>query len=393
MRTLVVALIALASPAAFAYSLAGPSWDTDRGPIRYHLHPDGSDDVSDGADLEAVRRAFEMWSCIEGSALRFVEGEPRAERSDDYTDAYHSVFWDEDGTYALGPATIAVTRMNAYVPGEDAVRDGFDMILNGTDDHTWVPERVTEDDQLPIFNVVLREIGIVVGLLPECVDEDDPTTCRPAEESILSPYIPAGPRDEVPDDDVDGILALYASDDGSSCTGPYRQGEACSCNDDCVGDMVCGADRVGESVCLPRCTSDEAGCPSGFACVLAAKPDDDGAAPGLCMRLAHDGLRPVASDCESDRQCDGLCASVGAIGRTVCRQSCETAGDCPADYECSSGHCTFAGALDGATCSEPGDDEPVGCGCGSSSSSSSSGGAPWLAGLAALALLLARRRR
>jgi MYXO-CTERM domain-containing protein len=387
MRTLVVVLAALAPASGLAYSLAGPSWDTERGPIRYHLHPEGSADVSDGKDLEAVRSAFALWSCIEGSSVRFVEGEPVSARSDSPTDGLHTVFWDEDGSFGLGPATLAVTRSNAYVAGEPAVRDTFDMILNGTGNHTWVPERATEEGQVAIFNVVLREIGITLGLLPECVDEEDPATCRPADESILSPYIPRSPRGEIPADDVAGILALYATDDGSSCQGPYRQGEACTCNADCVGELTCGADTLGDNVCLPRCNSAEARCPSGFACVLSASSGDD-VAQGLCMRLRHDGQRPLASTCESDRQCsEGLCAALTATGRTACRKSCAADGDCPESYACTQGHCTFAGDLKGTSCSLLGE-APFGCGC--SSSSSGPGAGMFVLGLLALGW---RRRR
>lgn len=379
-------LLALPTP-ALAYKLQGPAWDTDRGPILYHLHPGGSDDVEGDADLDEVRAAFALWSCVEGSALRFQEAEEPGEKVESLTDGKNNVFWDEDNSFALGPGTFSVTRTTPFVEGQPAVRDTGDIILNGFD-HQWTTGTPTEEGQLPIFNVIVREIGVLAGLDVECTNPDDADTCPGPDESVMSPYIPGAPRDELLPDDVDAVLALYATDDGSSCTGPFRQGEPCSCNEDCVGDMICAPDTDGNDVCSPTCSSEDTSCPTGFACVLAAQEGER--ASGQCVRIGSDGLSPVAATCQNDRDCvEGLCATIAAVGRTGCRVSCDADDECPAQYACTEGHCTWAGALSGQSC-ETTEGLPPECGC----TSTSRGGVPWLAaGLVVLAVLGRRRRR
>ncbi len=389
---LVLSVVVVALPSsAFAYKLQGPAWDTGRGPIRYHLQPDGSDDVEGSADLDEVRGAFELWSCVEGSALRFREGKTPGERIESLTDGMNNVFWDEDNSFALGPATFSVTKTTPFVPDQPAVRDAADIILNGFD-HQWTTGTPSDEEHLPIFNVVLREIGVLAGLDVECGNPDDPATCPGADESVMSPYIPGAPRTELLPDDVDAVLALYASDDGSSCTGPFRQGEPCSCNDDCVGGMICAPDGDGENVCSPTCSSEDASCPTGFSCVLAARAEGDEPAAGQCVLLGSSGLSPVAGTCENDRDCEeGLCASIPAVGRTACRVSCESDGDCPTSYACNEGHCTWAGELDGALCELPGDTPPPGCACAVAADEVPKG--PLLLGVMLLSLGALRRRR
>lgn len=388
--SLAVVVCALAS-SAHAYKLQGPRWDIDRGPIPYHLHPDGSDDVDGDADLDEVRAAFELWSCVEGSGLRFEEADEPGEKVESLIDGKNNVFWDEDNSFALGPATFSVTRTTAFVPDQPAVRDAADIILNGFD-HSWTTGTPTEQEKLPIFNVMVREIGVMIGLDVECLSPDDPAGCPGPEVTVMSPYIPGAPRDALPEDDVNAVLALYSTDDGSSCTGPFRQGEACACNEDCVGDMICAPDTDGKQVCSPTCSSDDTSCPTGFSCVLAARGDSE-SAEGQCVRIGRSGLTPVAGTCQNDRDCEqGLCASIAAVGRTACRVSCDADDDCPAQYECSEGHCTWAGNLSGVVCSD-GDVPPTPAGCSCDETASDGARVGWLVGLLGLGVALRRRRR
>lgn len=389
---LVFAVVVASSSPASGYKLQGPAWDIERGPVVYSLHRDGCDDVSDGTDLDEVRGAFQLWSCVEGSGLRFLEGDSPGEKVESLTDGKNNVFWDESGAFGLGPATFSVTRTTPFVPEQPAVRDAADIILNGTD-HVWTTGTPSEQDTLPIFNVVLREIGVLAGLDVECLDDNDPNTCPGPDDTVMSPFVPGAPREALLPDDEEAVLALYATDDGSSCEGPFRQAEPCSCNDDCVDGMICAPDTDGKDVCSPVCSSENTDCPTGFSCVLAARADDEDSAFGQCVSIGSSGLFPVTATCENDRQCaEGLCASIPAIGRTGCRVSCDSDDECPSSYACSDGHCTWAGEAGGLSCELPPGDDIVGCGCTSSSSTTP----PLILG--ALALLFgaaarSRRRR
>ncbi|MFZ9887807.1 MAG: MYXO-CTERM sorting domain-containing protein [Myxococcota bacterium] len=379
-----VAVLAVAATPASGYKVQGPSFDREGGPVPFHLEPNGSDDVTDGSDLDEVRAAFRMWSCVEGSGLRFLESLTPGERQESLTDGRNNVFWDEDGSFGLGPGTFSITKTTPYVPGQPAVRDNAEIIFNGFD-HRWATGTPSDADRLPIFNVALREIGVVLGLEAECTVEDDPNTCPGPETSVMSPFIPNAPREGLRDDDVAGVLALYETSDGSSCTGPYRQGEPCQCDGECVEGMICATGGEGRPVCSPLCSSDDVTCPPGFACVLSAATSDDEAARGQCVQVPAGSTLPLAAACDSDRQCsDGLCASVPSIGRSACRVSCETDDECPDAYVCSEGHCTWKGNFGGNPCADGS------CSCDGTSGTPAVG--PWLGALAFLIGWYRRRR-
>jgi hypothetical protein len=227
-----------------------------------------------------------------------------------------------------------------------------------------------------------------------CVDNSDPDSCTGPADSVMSPYIPGAPREELPEGDVEALRALYATTDGSRCEGPFRQGERCSCNDDCIEGMVCSPDAADVDRCSPQCSSENADCPSGFVCLLGPPASENEPAQGICVRLAVDALHPVAATCEQDRQCvEGLCALAPAASRNVCRVSCDGDGDCGADRKCSGGHCLWAGAPTGLACegSGPGDDVTP-CACSEADDKPAFAGVLCLLALGALSRRRRRRR-
>jgi MYXO-CTERM domain-containing protein len=371
---------------ALAYQLMGSSWDPDRGPVPYHLEPSGSDDIDDGSDLEAVRNAFRSWSCVIGSRIRFVEGEEDGVKDTTFDDGLNSVFWDETGEFGLGPATLGVAFGNGGGDGENGGnRDAAAIVFNGVD-HTWS----TRDD-LPgmgadtdIESIAVHESGHFLGLAHSCTDETE-TDCLPADQSVMNPTYPGGVVRYPFEDDREGIRALYPAEDEARCDGPYRQGEICSCNGDCVSGLLCTQALDGSQICAPGCSSENVLCPVGFACVLGVSLGG-GAHPGACLRLSPEGLKPPGSACDNDRECEaGLCAVADVVGRRVCRVRCESNDDCPLGTICSEEVC-LGEASDGVAC--PGDGPPPLCGCRAASDGPTA--AIWL-GIAALFVI--RRKR
>src|SRR5690606_24992793 len=152
------------------------------------------------------------------------------------------------------------------------------------------------------------------------------TDCLGPDRSVMHPTYPGGLLRELRDDDEDGARALYPQEDESSCEGPFRQGERCGCNDDCVAGLLCVPADDDGGLCAPPCSSEAASCPAGFACVLGARAGD--VAAGLCRPVL--GGAPPGAVCQRDDECAlGLCALASAVGRTVCRVSCDADEDCP----------------------------------------------------------------
>lgn len=380
-----VSLLALvvATPAS-AYKLLGAAWDADRGPVPFHLEPNGSDDVDDGSDLDAVRSAFRRWSCVAGSRLRLVEGEGPGAKEGESGDGRNSVFWDEDGTFGLGVATLGVTLGPSSSEGEALERTFATIVFNGVH-HAWstTDELSAASDTVDVESIAVHEAGHWIGLDHPCEDAAE-TVCKGPDEAVMHPTYPGGLLRELRNDDEAGARALYPQDDDSTCQGPYRQGEACSCNDECVDGLVCVERQGGGGLCAPPCSGDDVSCPAGFTCVLGAM-GDDGAAAGLCRKLEGDGAPPGAV-CQRDDECAaGLCARAAPVGRTVCRSTCASDDECPAEHACTDGVCLSAAARDGIVCGS--DLDEGGCGCTSAAPPASTSARPFGAVLVMLSLL------
>lgn len=359
---LLLATFALGAPAASAYVLLGNAWDVDNGPIDYSLSEVGSEDIDDGSDLEAVRNAFRSWSCVPGSRIRFLETTAAGPAALNTGDGINSVLWDETGaSMAVGPGTLGVTISG---PGMGTI-DEADIVFNGID-YTWGTDSV--QGAVDVESVAIHESGHFLGLGHPCTDQAE-TDCLGPDQAVMTPALPDGAVIRTPfEDDVNGVLELYpqAEDDESTCDGPFRQGEPCACNDECVAGLRCTQAEGQEfPVCTPNCGSSAAACPTGFSCVLAAR-EGEGDAEGACVSDDENGLHPPAATCERDSDCqEGLCLATTVVGRRICQVRCDGDGDCRDGYSCTDSVCTGAGASAGLVCPaepEP-DDNGDGCAC------------------------------
>lgn len=394
MRPLSLALAASFGVASAAhaydrpYKLLGVLWDVADGPVPYTVHPDGVDDVPGDEDVEAVHRAFRRWSCVPGTSLRFraddVADPPKAI---DLDDGVNAVFWDETGAYGLGPGTLGVTVGNDGDPDAPIARASADIVFNGADS-TWSagdPIRAVD-----VESIAVHEIGHLLGLDHPC-DGAAPneTNCNDGDRSVMTPAWPGGDARTPLPDDVEGLLALYPQQPGdeSTCEGPFTRGERCGGDCECVDGLLCVPGQDGDAVCATTCSSADADCGSGFACVLGgAGTAAGGEVPGTCVKLAPGARKPPAAACGSDGECAaGPCLAVASVGRSICRTACEGDGDCDDGLACKDAVCLAAAAGRGTPC----EDEPPACGCAATSSDAP---ATTTAALAAVVVAGAARR-
>jgi hypothetical protein len=351
---------------AGAYELLGNQWDPDNGPVPYAVHPDGSDDVDDGEDLQVIDDAYRAWACVEGSALRFEKSKSDGPDVIDPGDGVNTFFFSETEQAArengMGPGTLGITVGAA---GNEA-----DITLNGFD-HTWSAGYPIGGAD--IMSTALHEVGHMVGLAHPCDDENDLNTCLTSSVTVMHP------NDQTPvvrplSDDIAGLLSMYAADDDSRCEGPFRIGEKCDTACDCLPGLRCAEDSSGDPICTPPCSSENTDCPRNFNCLLQSRGEEGGIALGICLRYAEGAKRPPASVCQVDSECDsGICLAISALGRTACRKTCDSHGDCPDNYACTDGVCLYGGDIEGIVCP---DEIGPGCGCRSTHTSSNSADNP-----------------
>src|SRR2546430_17371446 len=103
----ILAAIAVVPDDARAFSARGLKWPNEAGqPVIYRLEPNGTKDVTDGSDLQAIRHAFATWQSVSCSKLSFMEGawmDPKVVAND----MVNRVYWIE--TMGQWPAQQAAT--------------------------------------------------------------------------------------------------------------------------------------------------------------------------------------------------------------------------------------------------------------------------------------------
>jgi hypothetical protein len=374
----------LMAPAAVAFDGAfkplGGVWDVEGGPITYVLDPAGSADIGDDSELDAIRDAFRGWACVPGTSLRFEEGEGPGPRVMSTDDGKNTLMWDESGNDCLmGPGTLGITVGDV---GSNP-RNAADICFNGRD-HTWGV--ATETD---VQSIALHEIGHFIGLDHPCDNDQDSASCIPSTRALMFPSWSGVPEREPLESDIAGVLDLYpaGADDPSGCQGPFRAGERCACNDECVEGLVCAPDGTGELRCGRTCGVRDRDCGSGSTCVLDV-PQDGQDAVGLCIR-AERNAKPPGSICATGTECDsGTCGALISLGTSICQARCTGDDDC-AGGSCFEGFCLGGFESEACPVLEPD------CGCTTTTTTTTTTTPALGVGLAVgmLGVMLRRRRR
>ncbi|GIW71018.1 MAG: hypothetical protein KatS3mg102_0560 [Planctomycetota bacterium] len=167
----VVPLAALVlSTATFAYirlvhpgTGGGLYWANQ--PVTYTLHASGSDDMpEDDRELLALRMAFETWSSIPGSKLRFVESSAASTRPKVHDDdGINLVFFDETnatGLFTGQSQIVAITPV--WFDGAGRIYDA-DIIFNGKD-HRFSTDLAPGTFDFDAQAIATHEIGHFIGL-------------------------------------------------------------------------------------------------------------------------------------------------------------------------------------------------------------------------------------
>lgn len=326
---LFLAVVLWPGPAS-AFQTQGYRWgNNETQPVVYRLEPNGSADVTDGTELEALRRAFNTWEEVSCSFLKFQEGEwvePKALNND----GNNRIFWVENQNEWPGQAgTLALTYTFYTLDGSERITDA-DMIINGVN-WTWTTVDAEVGTGSPakvdVETIVFHEIGHFFGL----DHSSDPGAAMYPSNNKLMQRVPA-------QDDVNAICSLYPNGQNvPDINGGNKSpvGAACTTGDTCASSLCVEDALVGRNYCTATCTpGNTSTCPAGYLCEMTQS--------GTAYCFLPAPVDELCDLCSDGNQCgSGLCLTVPNVndGRPFCSQACDpTPGQpqqCPNGYQCT----------------------------------------------------------
>ncbi len=319
--------------------------------VYYRTHSAGSDDVSTGADLAAVDRAFASWpatACAAGghpnlsltNAYAAAGNQHYATRDrGDVWDAQGNllsvqniVYWIESAAAWPGDSMTLALTTSLYLPDTGVVVTS-DIELNGvnwqwrtraTPGGAWVGCTYGGSQCFDIETVVLHEVGHFLGLNHvECTDA-----------VMYAQGAATGEQITLPVHERTAVCAIYPPRPASPST-PRVFGEQCDANADCP-DGLCitpvGLEGSGWGWCSIRCDCTEGcarPCPQAFVCAR-----QDGGTIDFCKPGVH-LTGPTAGSCACDVDWD---CTVGCVCDPECT-GCSTSAECSGGLVCDGTHC------------------------------------------------------
>ncbi len=172
----------------------------------------GSDDISDGSHVAAVRNAIDEWNQATGTTVMLVENTTPSEmaRTDWAADNIHLVFWDENNSSGFfgGNGTVAVTPVFFFSDGRIA---DADILYNG-EDFQFTTNGV--GGRYDVQDVGTHELGHLIGF-------DHSGMTGAAMYPFVDPTVIL--HRSLSMDDVTGLRSAFPSASFGSITGFVRR--------------------------------------------------------------------------------------------------------------------------------------------------------------------------
>ena len=199
---LLVSLVAWKQAAVEDHPERGLHWCESS--IGVLLNEDGSADVTDGRDVEALRDAMAVWNEVECRHVMMVDKGDTSRRDAGHSDSGGNINlitwlsgseWSTRGPNYV-PTALALTTL-WYAPSSGRVFDG-DIEFNDAHEWTARPQGVLND----VMNTAVHELGHVLGL--DHVNDAEATMYTYSSSGELK-------KRDLEQDDIDGVCAIYHS--------------------------------------------------------------------------------------------------------------------------------------------------------------------------------------
>jgi hypothetical protein len=333
--------------------------------VSYELNLNGSDDIQDGSDLEAVRLGAASWNEITCTAISLQESGTTLNTDTmatlAATDGINRITWVEDNRWGYGKWVLGITPLVYSLDGEIVEADiAFNGYLQ-----SW---STSEGQGIDPQSVAAHELGHFIGaqhvlngensspppsMSPSVLDNNAARSLSLDDQSFACFAYPASGAYPCDDDcDCPAVVDQYTNGieynsgrfkcvsdtcTNSSNAGPSRSiGESCT-GADCVSPLFCQPTPNG-SYCSKECVT-SSDCPgvlvcwpyqdgSGGACLTEDLEQSAGAGEG-CLAT---GLQLTPGDARNNTPTPPV--STGSIGQKGLPDG-ETAGEVREDGSCA----------------------------------------------------------
>jgi len=172
-----------------------------------YAHADGSGDVDDGSDIDAIIASLETWNAVECTPFTLIWGGLTNMEWIGYTsyggNANIIIFHEEGWPYDQRP--VAFTSVT-YNPMSGVIFDA-DIEMNAEDYEFTAGGPDKDLGDIDIQNTITHEAGHIIGL-----DHSDKVVATMYDWSTFGET----QKRTLDEDDQDGLCALYPLDDGAS---------------------------------------------------------------------------------------------------------------------------------------------------------------------------------
>ncbi len=344
----------------------------------YELNSRGYSGITDGSDLDTIRKATRSWNNITSCDINFYETGTTTQTAtivingSSGQDGKNRLVWTEDSSWPFGQMVLGVTSPLFYE--ETGVIIEADIAFNGYS-REWRTDTAGPSSAIDLESVAVHELGHFFGLqhvlggenfadpptMAPILDEQDRTRTLTADDEQGARFLyPSGTYSCSSDSDCPATIAgdingteryiANADCNSGSCVGFESVhtggtgivGSPCTTSNDCKVDYFCQPMSTSAAWCATNCDpANSQTCPTCFTCISYTNDTGGACISDVSLGTAAPGCPstadPANCSCDTTTACDSNCDCDPECLPCECDLTYDCDPNCDCDPECDDG--------------------------------------------------------